>query len=323
MHQLRTTSSYLFNAARMLTPPPLVATNVLPEEAEYFMQLTGSDFLLVGSDRMIQATAVQNHILERVGKEIVLVPTPSNEGRAPDVNVELDDQIKPSPTRPAVAMLTSGTTSRPKAVVLPRGRLYSGLTFEPDTVILACRPHHWIGGMRTLVQPLLHGHTVHILPRGAGSEVIWRCLRDNPVTNFSINPYKLRQLKEYFQQHLSSLSEKEVDEYIRGFRRLKMITCSGAMIDEGAMQFWHGLVGDIPIINIYALTETGPVTRSRPHSKPKVRFCTLSPYLLSGMCLRYYFCRGFRADNGSSILLVYRSQESQSNYLKVIMVKHS
>ncbi|KAF7593534.1 hypothetical protein BBP40_011262 [Aspergillus hancockii] len=207
--------------------------------------------------------------MERTGKDIVVIPMPRSEESHSGVRISIDPDLVLAISRPAAAIPTSGTTGRPKAVVLPRQRFYWNYTCDPTGAVLAYRPPHWIGGMRSLIHPLLQGQKLYILPDHASMDVFWNHFRDISFRSLAFTPTVLRQLKDYFEKYLSPLPKEEGNEYIRGIRRVQEVCCSSSMIEESTLEYWKELLKGVPILNVYGLTEAGLVTRTRKTSDLK------------------------------------------------------
>ncbi|KAH8820208.1 hypothetical protein F5884DRAFT_865877 [Xylogone sp. PMI_703] len=248
-----------------------LASGVLPEEAAYFMEKSQSSCILFADDRLAQVTGIKRYMEERENKETICISLPRvKEQTDLTINFEIDNQIVPSPSQPALIIFTSGTSGKPKGVVLPRRRFHWKRVKGKSDTTLAYRPPHWIGGARSLLQPVLSGETLYILPNRAGPEVFWGSLREGHISRLSITPTLLRQLKDYYVQHIRDLSPDVVAEYVAGVRILKEIACSSAMIDPGTLEFWKDICRNVPICNVYVLTEVGIVTKTHPDSSIKV-----------------------------------------------------
>lgn len=253
-----------------------LASGVLPAEAEYFLQKTKSSILLTPGNRITQANAIKEHIREHTGTDITIVTLPHVEKCSSEFDIAIDNNLVFPPTRPVVALFTSGTTSLPKAVVVPRQRFQGSYNINLDGVIMAYRPPHWVGGLRTLILPLLQGNRVYILPNRAGADVFWKYFRDIPFTHLSVTPTTLRQLKDHFEKVLNQLAQGEIDNYLRHLRNLQNITCSSAMVEASTLQFWREILGKDIITNCYATTEAGAVTKTQAGSTLKVSRRSLS-----------------------------------------------
>ena len=187
-------------------------------------------------------------------------PTPATN---PDVRLD--------PSLPAVAIFTSGTTGRPKAAILPRKRFIWDYKIDPSISIPAYRPPHWVGGLQSLTRPFLEGNTIHVVPYG-NTNVFWLLFRDVPFESVALTPPVLKELRDYYDKHISILSSKEVEEYLYNFHnRTKRIISSGSMIEQNVLDFWRDTLGKHIIYNAYAMTEAGWITITDLDSTLKVR----------------------------------------------------
>jgi malonyl-CoA/methylmalonyl-CoA synthetase len=236
------------------------------------MEKTNSTILLAGNGRVAQSTAIRDHIVDTAGNEISVIAIDPRVDEHFPVNAAIDGQLVLSPQKPATAILSSGTTGRPKLIVLSRQWVYRLFLDRnnPDDVVMSFRPPHWIGGMRSLIQPPLQGQRLHIMPNRPSVEQFWRAFRDIPFTQLWLTPTNLRQMKDHFERHLSQRPQDEIDAYIHNLRKLKMLGVSSSMIEDSTLSFWKRLLGNTPIINAYALTELGLVTRTQRDSTLKV-----------------------------------------------------
>lgn len=101
---------------------------------------------------------------------------------------------------PHTIVFTSGTTGRPRGVVLSAGNHLASaraaaarLGADASDRWLACLPLHHVGGLAVLLRAVIAGGTV-VLQRGFDPHTVARALRDDGVTQLSLVPTALRRL---------------------------------------------------------------------------------------------------------------------------------
>ncbi|MBY0278608.1 acyl--CoA ligase [Candidatus Binatia bacterium] len=101
---------------------------------------------------------------------------------------------------PHSIVFTSGTTGRPRGVVLRAGNHLASaraaaarLGADASDRWLACLPLHHVGGLAVLLRAAIAGGTV-ILQRGFDPAAVARALHDDGVTQLSLVPTTLRRL---------------------------------------------------------------------------------------------------------------------------------
>lgn len=203
----------------------------MSEKAKYFIQKTTSNYLLVETDCRARAAEIKAYMRESERQEIVTIPIPrSKELLHTWSSIGIDERILLSPSRPGIAIFTSGSTGPAKGVVLPRRFCHWEYVPGKKEATLADRPPHWGGGAVNLLRSPLVGRTIYILPHRASSDIFWNYIRDNPITHLWVTPAILRKMKDYFQEHVSQLPRKEIDEYVCAVTRLEDISSSSSMI---------------------------------------------------------------------------------------------
>jgi len=155
---------------------------------------------------------------------------------------------------PHTIVFTSGTTGRPRGIVLSAGNHLASarasaerLGVRADDRWLACLPLHHVGGLAVLLRAAISGSAV-LLQRGFAPEAVVRALRTDGVTQLSLVPTALRRL----------LATPYAEPCA-----LRVLLLGGARAE-------HELVGEArrrgwPVAPTYGLTETcSQVATARP-----------------------------------------------------------
>ena len=209
---------------------------------------------------------------QSANQEIITIPIPRSKGLLhAKENIEIDEGIILSPSRPGFAVFTSGSTGPPKAVVSPRSYCYWEYNPGQKAATLSDRPPHWAGGAFNLLRSPMSGRTLYILPHRATPDIFWKSIRDNPITHLWVTPSILRKLKDYFQEHISRLPPEEVDGYTHAVRGLEDISSSSSVIAPSVLEYWKDLTGGEALIhNSFGSTEGGLISEAHPDSKSTV-----------------------------------------------------
>ncbi|KAH6843247.1 hypothetical protein B0I37DRAFT_330943 [Chaetomium sp. MPI-CAGE-AT-0009] len=253
-----------------------MASGILPEEAHHIISKSKATLLLVGDGCTDKAASISAFVRGQ-GNSFEWAAIFSESSMKLDQNLisidaEIDSSLRLSPRGPGILLFTSGTTGRPKGVVLPRSCL--GVPDRVETsasgVVVSHRACHWIAGTTSLISPILSGKTLHVLGENATSEDILDALLRLHPTHVCFTPTILREMKALMLSRGSPL-----EQYAAGFQNLSQVRCAAAPIEPSLREFWTGLTG-LPFENIYGCTEAGGII-CRAVDKPNGSIGTLLP----------------------------------------------
>lgn len=152
---------------------------------------------------------------------------------------------------------TSGTTGRPKGAMLPQSALFWNavnatltLSMTRNDHVLTAIPMFHVGGLNIQTTPALHlGATVTIAPRFDPGAILALIAEQRP-TLFIAVPAMIQALINHPEWQETDLSS------------LRMFTTGSSTIPLPLLRGW--LDRDIPVTQVYGLTESGPVSTVTP-----------------------------------------------------------
>ncbi|KAJ6785768.1 hypothetical protein PWT90_06613 [Aphanocladium album] len=242
------------------TPLPL-ASGILPEEAEYFFLKANCTCIVAGRDQSSRAADICAFSRQSASwnKKISAVSISTDAEPIGYDSISIDETLLMKPDGPGLVLFTSGTTGRPKGVVLPRLCFTQESPGERGGTTFSCRPGNWFGGAKALVESVLAGQSLVILGEKKGrarAEATLDVFRDHKITNAVFTPELLRQLKVALLERTNNGLANELSPWAARFSNLSFLRCATGAAEPAMIQFWTGLSG-CPIENNYGATELG------------------------------------------------------------------
>ncbi|XP_023560980.1 acyl-CoA synthetase family member 3, mitochondrial isoform X2 [Octodon degus] len=242
-------------------------------QLEYFIQDSRSSVVLAGPEYM----QLVGPVAERLGVPLLPLPPMVYHGA-----VEEPAAAAPVPEhnwqdRGAMIFYTSGTTGRPKGVLITHRSLIAMVTglvhawaWTSDDVILHVLPlHHVHGVVNKLLCPLWVGATCVMLPEFSAQQVWEKFLSsETPRVNvFMAVPTIYSKLLDYHDQHFT---QPHVQDFVRAVceERIRLMVSGSAALPAPLLERWKSATGHT-LLERYGMTEIG-MALSSPLAGPRL-----------------------------------------------------
>ncbi|RPI51631.1 MAG: long-chain fatty acid--CoA ligase [Acidobacteria bacterium] len=176
--------------------------------------------------------------------------------------------------RRALIVYTSGTTGRPKGVVITHGNLTAQIESliaawewtASDRTLLVLPLHHVHGILNIVCCALWSGAVLEMLPRFE-SEATWDRLASGELTVFSAVPTIYHRLIRSWEA--AELHRQQ--SWSRGCRALRLMMSGSAALPRTVLERWHDISGHV-LLERYGMTEVGMALANPLHGERRPGF---------------------------------------------------
>lgn len=183
-------------------------------------------------------------------------------------------------TRRALILYTSGTTGKPKGVVITHDNIQAQVTsliiawewVAADRILHVLPLHHIHGIVNVLTCALWAGAECHMVPK-FDAEMIWNRISDGNLTLFMAVPTIYAKLITAWDATSNTLGNVD-DEKVRDRQQLRIAGCAkmrlmvsgSAALPVQVLEKWNSISGHF-LLERYGMTETGMVLSNPLHGQ--------------------------------------------------------
>ncbi|KAH8879724.1 acetyl-CoA synthetase-like protein [Thozetella sp. PMI_491] len=253
-----------------------VSPHVPLQEALYFADRSTASGVVFHSLLLATTSAIQERKMENGASVFPTIEITSSLGLLQLLPSEISIHHRHSlnPEKAGLVIFTSGTTGRPKAVILPREILSAGALaladhFEltPDDVALHCMPVHHIAGISVCFIPFLFSGA-RLEFDGFDVQRVWDRWRQGGLTVFGGVPTMFTRLMRHYEDHIRGFPEEK--SYVDGLRSLRFMMSGTAAVPAPLRAKWTSLTGGKRLLERYGASEYSTAILTPLHDNYRV-----------------------------------------------------
>ncbi|KAJ5937048.1 hypothetical protein N7466_003498 [Penicillium verhagenii] len=236
----------------------------LAEEALHFLQKCKAVAILYDPDSAVSelarsiVNAQSNDLEHQVLPQIPIRIDPSSSLQQ-TLSFASVNTTAISPDRPALYLLTSGTTGTPKVVVHSR-RIFNAQpepNYDAEDVFLSNRAFFWVGGFRELIGVLLRGVRVELIDYKSNADAIWKRISRGDITRASFLPSVFSNMIKLWEEKIALLPDHERRPYADAACRLRGVKYAGGLVPSSIKRSWKTLLPEVRVEVEYGASEFG------------------------------------------------------------------
>lgn len=230
-------------------------------EALHFLNKANVTHILTEPNTVERATAIKDHI-NNLGQQLSTIPI-QRAGSTSYPPMEIDEELSIPGRNTCLVIFTSGTTGRPKGVLIPRQRFFVTTELDHDDLCLAYRSFSWAAGASLPLFRLLRAGRLYFTKSRPDLAALWDIFKEGKVTSIALVPARFKALEDYYLNNIRHLPSEDHARYLSGLSKLRGVINSGSTLSPSTAKFWKELV-NLPIRNVYAGTEMSVVIMTPP-----------------------------------------------------------
>ncbi|MCE8028664.1 AMP-binding protein [Halomonas daqingensis] len=281
-------------------------------QLEYVLDHCDANALFVSSEYAERAEA----LARKAQRSISVIPACPDRGPEWPSGGECGKpHLQPlEPEANALLMYTSGTTGKPKGVLLSHGNVVAGgrntveahaLSAE-DRALCVLPLYHINAEIVTVIAPLISGGSV-VMPHRFSTSSFWQWIRDYQCTWFSVVPTIVAYLLE------RGNATKEPIQATSGFEQLRFGRSASSALPASSHKEFEKEFG-IPLVETMGLTETAAQILSNPLPPFQIQYG--SPGIAYRNEVRVVLPDGAEAPRGEIGELMVRGDNVMKEYYK-------